>query len=135
MRNPPLRRLFSEVGLSPLRRGKNAHGLPVLGHRTTRDIDRIVRQKRGDVLVAVGFSRVFGGDNAADFLLYTFARDVVPVTALETALDKAPAVCARICSPWLDSPWIHACVYLQRHPEAPWVLAGSLRGREIPVEI
>jgi len=39
-------------------------------------------------LVAVRLSRVFGGDNVTDFFLHTLARDVVPVAAFETALEK-----------------------------------------------
>ena len=43
---------------------------------------------RRNMLIAVRFARVFGGDDAADFLFDAFARHIFAVAAFESALEK-----------------------------------------------
>src|SRR6266705_5042315 len=71
------------VHLLPLGGGQDAHQLAVLGDRPPGNVDLLLAEQLGDVLVAQGLASVLLRDDFADLLLDTLGRDLRPVPAAQ----------------------------------------------------
>src|SRR5207245_11539293 len=71
------------VNLLPLRRGQDAHQLPVLGDRPPGDVDLLLAEQLGNVLVAERLLRVLLGDDLADLLFDALRRDLGALPAAQ----------------------------------------------------
>src|SRR5262245_15639538 len=70
------RSLWSKKALPAFRRRQNPHCLAIFGNGWARNVDAVTGQTCRDMLVAVGFSRVFLGYNVANLSFYTLAGNV-----------------------------------------------------------
>src|SRR5215510_5292004 len=76
------------VHLLTLGRRKDAHQLAVLGHRAPGDVDLLLAEHFGDVLIAERLLRVFLGDDLPDLLLHAFGGDFRPVPSAQARREK-----------------------------------------------
>src|SRR5262249_39527230 len=64
-------------------RREDAHLLPVLRHGPPRDVDLLLREQLGDVLIAQRPASVLLGDDGSDALLHALCRHLLTVTAAQ----------------------------------------------------
>src|SRR5262249_56175226 len=64
-------------------RREDAHLLPVLRHGPPRDVDLLLREQLGDVLIAQRLASVLLGDDGSDGLLHALCRHLLTVTAAQ----------------------------------------------------
>jgi hypothetical protein len=74
--------------MAPLRRGQYAHGLAVFGNGSAGDLDRVIGQHGGDMLIAKRLAGIFGSNDRADLFLNALTRDIVTATAHQATLEK-----------------------------------------------
>src|SRR5436190_1152695 len=77
------RRRSLSVNLLPFRRGEDAHQLAVLGDRPPGDVDLLLAEQLGDVLIAEGPLGVFLGDDPPDLLLDALRRNLGALPAAQ----------------------------------------------------
>src|SRR5438552_9610667 len=69
------------VNLLPFRRGQDTHQLAVFGDRPPGDVDLLLAEQLGDVLVAERLLGVFLGNDLTDLLLDALGADLRALTA------------------------------------------------------
>src|SRR4029077_20289772 len=73
--------------LAPGRR-EDAHLLPVLRHGPTRDVDGLLGEEFGDVLVVQRLPPVFLGDDGPDAFLHALGRHLLAVSAAQARREE-----------------------------------------------
>src|SRR5439155_20243889 len=71
-----------------IRGTKYTPSFSLFGSCASGDLNRVRRQHRRDMLIAVGFALILRRDNPADFLFDAFASDVFAVAAAQTTLKE-----------------------------------------------
>src|SRR5262245_34022089 len=76
------------VHLPALGRWEDAHELPVLGDGAARDIDVLLGENLGDVLIAERMAGILADDDGADAVLDALGRHLVAVGLVEAGGEE-----------------------------------------------